>query len=156
MATHVAPNEPAAPPENGATPMRVDIPVSGMTCAACQARVQRTLSRQPGVHDAAVNLMTRTASVTYDPASSSPQALVDVIRSTGYGAELPVDRSVLEEQESQDRAYAVEYHELRTKAIVSFAAGVLAMLLSMPLMAPADHGAMGGRRIPSCDGSRAR
>ena len=29
--------------------VRIDIPVSGMTCAACQARVQRTLVRQPGV-----------------------------------------------------------------------------------------------------------
>jgi Cu+-exporting ATPase len=119
-----------------------------MTCAACQARVQRTLSRQPGVRDAAVNLMTRTASVTYDPSSSSPQQLVDAIRSTGYGADLPVDLSVLEEQEAQDRAYAEEYHELRTKAVVSFAAGVLAMLLSMPLMAPADHQAMAGTSDP--------
>src|ERR671929_182140 len=37
---------------------RVRIPVSGMTCAACQARVQRTLVRRPGVHDASVNLLT--------------------------------------------------------------------------------------------------
>src|SRR5512147_2472747 len=148
MSTHVAPNEHDAPAEASAAPARVEIPVSGMTCAACQARVQRTLSRQPGVRDAAVNLMTRTASVTYDPASASPQALVDAIRSTGYGAELPVDRSVLEEQDAQDRAYAEEYRELRTKAVASLAAGVLAMVLSMPLMAPADHGAMAGTSDP--------
>jgi P-type Cu+ transporter len=148
MSTHVAPNEHDAPPEASGAPARVEIPVSGMTCAACQARVQRTLSRQPGVQDAAVNLMTRTASVTYDPASASPQSLVDAIRSTGYGADLPVDRSVIEEQGAQDRAYAAEYRELRTKAVVSAVAGALAMLLSMPLMAPADHGAMGGTSDP--------
>ena len=85
---------------------RIDIPVSGMTCAACQARVQRTLTRQPGVRDAAVNLMTRTATVTYDPGASSPDLLVTAIRSTGYGADLPaVDSSALDEQEAQDRAY---------------------------------------------------
>jgi Cu+-exporting ATPase len=148
MTTHVAPNEHASSADTGATRVRVDIPVSGMTCAACQARVQRTLSRQPGVCDAAVNLMTRTASVTYDPSAATPQALVDAIRSTGYGADLPVHRSVLEEQEAQDRAYAEEYHELQTKAVVSFVAGAVAMLLSMPLMAPLDHGAMGGTSDP--------
>jgi Cu+-exporting ATPase len=148
MTTHLAPNEQDTSADAGDAPARVDIPVSGMTCAACQARVQRTLSRQPGVRDAAVNLMTRTASVTYDPASASPQALVDAIRSTGYGAELPVIRSVLEEQDAQDRAYAEEYRELRTKAVVSLGAGVLAMVLSMPLMAPADHGAMAGTSDP--------
>src|SRR5215213_11578960 len=89
---------------------RIDIPVSGMTCAACQARVQRTLAKQPGVRDAAVNLMTRTATVTYDRGNTSPESLVDAIRRTGYGADLPVpDRTALEEQEAQDRAYTEEY-----------------------------------------------
>ena len=58
----------------------------------------------------------RTASVTYDPTEASPQELVEAIRHTGYGADLPVDRSVLEEQEASDRAYATEYRELALKA----------------------------------------
>src|SRR5688572_21878929 len=66
----------------------IRIPVSGMTCAACQARVQRTLQRQAGVADASVNLMMHTATVTFDPAAVSPSRLVDAIRETGYGAEL--------------------------------------------------------------------
>ena len=133
----------------GASADRIDIPVSGMTCAACQARVQKTLARQPGVHDAAVNLMTRTATVTYDPAASSPSALVDAIRSTGYGADLPVqDRTAIEEQEAQDVAYAEEYDALRTKAMISLVAGVIAMIVSMPLMAPAHHGGMSGTSDP--------
>src|SRR5215204_2470993 len=125
--------------ERSAPTERIDIPVSGMTCAACQARVQRTLARQPGVRDAAVNLMTRTATVTFDPGASSPESLVTAIRSTGYGAELPIpDRTALDEQEAQDRAYAEEYHELRRKAAVSLGTGVVAMLISMPLMVPAS------------------
>jgi Cu+-exporting ATPase len=128
---------------------RIDIPVSGMTCAACQARVQRTLARQPGVQDAAVNLMTRTATVTYAPDATSPSALVEAIRSTGYGADLPVpNRTALEEQEAQDRAYADEFHELKRKAIFSLVAGVIAMVVSMPLMAPAGHSGMSGTSDP--------
>jgi Cu+-exporting ATPase len=46
---------------------RIDIPVSGMTCAACQARVQRSLARQPGVHDAAVKFPATSASFRVTP-----------------------------------------------------------------------------------------
>ena len=65
------------------------IPVSGMTCAACSARVQRTLEKTPGVSTATVNLITGSATVDFDPVTTSPERLVDAIRATGYGAELP-------------------------------------------------------------------
>ena len=62
--------------------------ISGMNCAACQAHVQKALQKQPGVADAAVNLMTEEATVDYDPAAVTPETLVDAVRATGYGAEL--------------------------------------------------------------------
>jgi P-type Cu+ transporter len=70
---------------------KVVIPVSGMTCAACQSRVQRTLNKTPGVVDASVNLMMGSATVAFDPSATTPRALVETIRSTGYGAELPIE-----------------------------------------------------------------
>jgi Cu+-exporting ATPase len=109
-----------------------DITVSGMTCAACSSRIQRTLEKTPGVQQAAVNLMTGTASVAFDPAAVSPSTLVDVIRQTGYGAELPrVDASVEELFEAQDAERAAEIADLRTKFMVSIAAALIAMPLSM-------------------------
>jgi Cu+-exporting ATPase len=114
---------------------KIDIPVQGMTCAACQASVQKALQRQPGVLDAAVNLMMHNAAVTYDPAVTRPESLVEAIRETGYEAELPrPERTAFEEQTARDRAQEEEFRSLRRKALVSGAAGVLAMLLSMPLM----------------------
>ena len=111
------------------------VPVSGMTCAACQSRVQRTLQKQEGVADAAVNLMMKSATITYDPGAITPDRLVSVIRGTGYEAELASrDQSAFEEQESRDRAQEAEFRELRLKAIVSAIAAALAMVLSMPLM----------------------
>ncbi|MFL6292130.1 MAG: heavy metal translocating P-type ATPase [Thermoanaerobaculia bacterium] len=122
----------------------ITIPVSGMTCAGCQAGVQKSLQRQPGVVDAAVNLMLGSAAVTYDPAVTRPEALVEAIRETGYGAELPAaERTAFEEQEARDKAQAEEFHELRGKALLSGIAGLIAMIVSMPLMAPAgghSHG----------------
>jgi Cu+-exporting ATPase len=113
-----------------------------MTCAACQARVQRVLEKMPGVDEAAVSLMTNTATVRFDPAVVDANALVERIRGTGYGAELPVDdRSAVEEQEVQDSARIKEAKELRIKTGLSLIAGVVAMIVSMPLMvANAHHG----------------
>ncbi len=113
----------------------IRIPVTGMTCAACQSRVQRTLQKQSGVADASVNLMMQNATVTYNPQAVSPQQLVEAIRDSGYGAALASpDQTAFEEQEARDAATAAEYRTLRTKAIVSVIIGIVAMVLSMPLM----------------------
>ena len=121
---------------------KVVIPVTGMTCAACQSRVQRTLNKVPGVSDAAVNLMMGNATVSYDPVAIRPDALVEHIRATGYGAELPVaDQTAFEEQAARDTAQTEEFDDLRRKAIVSGIAGAIAMIVSMPLMSRVGMGA---------------
>ncbi|HEY0930439.1 MAG TPA: cation transporter, partial [Gemmatimonas sp.] len=112
------------------------IPVTGMTCAACSSRVQRALQKQPGVSDANVNLMMKSATITFDPAAVSPESLVATIEDTGYGASLAnVDQTAFEEQAARERAQDDEYHELRRKAVVSGIIGIIAMIVSMPLMA---------------------
>ena len=114
---------------------KVTIPVTGMTCAACSSRVQRTLQKQPGVADASVNLMTNQAVVHYDAQRTDPGALVDVIRSTGYGADLPAAaEDVFDEQAVRDRAQEEEYRDLRVKATSTLVAAGVGMLLSMPVM----------------------
>jgi P-type Cu+ transporter len=117
------------------------IPVQGMTCAACSARIQRVLERTPGVSAANVNLMTGSATVSYDPSSVTPDRLVDAIRDTGYGAELPApDGSVEALVDAQDAAREEEIRDLRRKLILSLVAAALAMLFSMPLAALVGHG----------------
>jgi P-type Cu+ transporter len=123
------------------TAQKVVIPVSGMTCAACQGRVQRTLSKTPGVLDASVNLMMGNATIAFDADTISPEQLVETIRDTGYGAALPVaERSAFDEQAARDRETEEEFRVLRLKAIASGVVGFFAMILSMPLMA-GDHSA---------------
>jgi heavy metal translocating P-type ATPase len=65
---------------------RIDLEVTGMTCGSCAARVQRALSRQPGVHDALVNFATARASVEFEPEQLDADALVAVVEKAGYGA----------------------------------------------------------------------
>ena len=113
----------------------ISFPVTGMTCAACQARVQRALSAEPGVVDASVNLVTRSAAVRYQPSSVTPQRLIDAVRATGYDAELPsAADDTLSADSAGDDAEALEARALAIKAGVSVLGGVVAMLLSMLLM----------------------
>ena len=113
----------------------IAFPVTGMTCAACQARVQRALSAEPGVIDASVNLLTNSAAVRYDPATVSPLQLVEAVRATGYDAELPVaEESPLTPGLAQEETETREARSLAIKATVSVAAGAFAMLISMVLM----------------------
>jgi Cu+-exporting ATPase len=108
------------------------IPVSGMSCAACSGKVQRSLETSSGVSGANVNLMTGTATVSYDPAATSPERLVDVIRSTGYGAELPsFDRTDEDLLGIRDAERAAETRELRGKFAVSAVAAAIVMLIGM-------------------------
>src|SRR4051812_48074851 len=121
-----------------ATPTTCTIPVSGMHCAGCSSRVQQALESTPGVSAANVNLMTNSATVDFDPSAVSPERLVEAIRETGYGAELPAQReSTTELIAQQDAARASEIRELRQKFSISLAAGILAMLLSVPLASAA-------------------
>ena len=110
------------------------IPVTGMTCAACSGRVQRSLEKTPGVSAANVNLMTGSATVEYDPAATTVDRLVETIRDTGYGAELPVESDSAEKLiAAQDEARAEEIAGLRLKFAISLVSAVLTMLFSMVL-----------------------
>ena len=116
----------------------ISFPVTGMTCAACVARVQRALGAEPGVIDASVNLVTKRAAVQYNPSSVTPQRLIDAVRATGYDAELPSTAAdTLTIDSGQEDAEAREARALAVKATVSVCAGALAMVLSMALMGSA-------------------
>jgi Cu+-exporting ATPase len=143
-----APAQAAEAAEAAEAAQAIEIPVTGMTCAACQAGVQRALQRTPGVVDASVSLMLQNATVQFDPARTTPQQLVEVIRDTGYGAELPASDAGIgagaavahaAAEEAQDRAHEEEFRALRLRAIVSSAMGAIAMVVSMPLMDAAAH-----------------
>ncbi|HUX32787.1 MAG TPA: heavy metal translocating P-type ATPase, partial [Gemmatimonadaceae bacterium] len=121
---------------------RIVIPVTGMTCAACQARVQRTLTKTPGVGEASVNLMLNNATISYDPAAISAEQLVEAIRDTGYGAELPsTARGAFEEQKESEKAHADEVHALTRKVGVALTLAAVAMVLSMGAMGGGDQNA---------------
>jgi Cu+-exporting ATPase len=75
------------PPAAGASGgTALDLRIEGMTCASCVRRVERALTRLPGVISAEVNLATEQARVTAAPGAVTPEQLVAVVREAGYEA----------------------------------------------------------------------
>jgi Cu+-exporting ATPase len=70
-----------------ATVEHIDLPISGMTCAACATRIERKLNKLDGV-TASVNYATEKASVDFDPGTVTPADLVGAVSAAGYSATL--------------------------------------------------------------------
>jgi len=67
---------------------RVELAITGMTCASCAARVERKLRKLDGVA-ASVNYATATATVDYDPQLAHADDLLAAVSAAGYQAVLP-------------------------------------------------------------------
>ena len=77
--------------------------VTGMTCAACAAHVEKAAGAVDGVNSAAVNLMLGTLVCSYDWDKASPQAIIAAVEAAGYGA-APADDAKRDIRREQDAA----------------------------------------------------
>lgn len=98
-------------------------PVLEMSCAACAARVDKTLNKQPGVLSATVNYAAATATVEYDTSLCSPEALKAAIQKAGY--DLIVDIQPQEPEEAE-HTHTEKLHHQKMRTI-------WAILLSLPI-----------------------
>src|SRR3954471_19049279 len=97
----------------------LDVPVLGMHCVACAARIEKALSEAPGVSQAGVNFATGRATVAYDPAATDPAALREVVRAQGYDALLPDPAAARAPDDEVAAAQEAEYLRLRLKLVVA-------------------------------------
>lgn len=107
----------------------LELGVTGMTCAACTARVERALKKIDGVLEASVNLATERASVNINPAQASISQLKAAIREAGYGIlEIPVgqDRNDIERE-----ARAKEIEALRRNLVLSAVFAIPLFIVAM-------------------------
>ena len=77
----------------GVAAARIDLPITGMTCAMCQKNVARALNRSDGVLSASVNLASERANVSYLPGVTRRRDLVAAVERAGYGV---IDTSALD------------------------------------------------------------
>lgn len=100
-------------------------PVLDMSCAACAARVDKTLNKQEGVAEASVNFATATATVIYDKNVTNPEQLRKAVQDAGY--DLLIDDTD-DATEKAEEAQHNRYKLLKTKVI-------WAIVLSIPIVA---------------------
>ena len=98
-------------------------PILGMSCAACAARVDKTLNKQPGVCQASVNYAAATALVEYDPSQTSPEALQHAVQEAGYDLVITHDEHAADEVEE---AHRKKYQSLKRRT-------TWAILLAIPI-----------------------
>ena len=110
---------------------RVDLPITGMTCAACASRIEKSLNKAEGVSNASVNLATERATIHYDPTVTGPDNLVGTIRDAGYDAVAPMSHDGMSSAEghdhAHDEAYAVTRRKFLIAAVLAFPVLVIAM-----------------------------
>ncbi len=102
---------------------QANLKISGMTCAACSARIEKKLNTLEGVKQANVNLTTERASISFDSNRIKVGAMIDAIKALGYSADKIEDISRDQEKELKET-------EIRNMRIALLASA----LLSLPLV----------------------
>lgn len=113
---------------------QADLLITGMSCAACAARIEKALKKKEGVIDASVNLTTEKGRVRFDPLKVKSYEIIEEIRKAGYDAEKI-------EAEGPDRSAELRRRETRSLGILVAASAVLSapLVLSMVAMLLGIH-----------------
>jgi Cu+-exporting ATPase len=138
--TITAPTQPASAPAAESVPAaeQCSLDIGGMTCASCVGRVERALSRVPGVASAQVNLATEIATVSFDASVASINDLTAAVAKAGYTS-VPRRADVRPSQEQPAEASASDERDahlddLKRKWQVSLVTGLgLMALMYLPL-----------------------
>ena len=86
--------------------MKQQFSVTGMTCSACSAHVEKAVRKVAGVSDLTVSLLTNSMSVTFDEEKTTAQAIIDAVVSAGYGASLPAAQGAKKSAEPKEDVLA--------------------------------------------------
>ena len=110
--------------------------ITGMTCSACSSRVDKAVASLDGISDVSVNLLKNSMSVTYDPAVTSTQTIIDAVEKAGYGATPHAEKPAAGDagRKANDTA-DTEKHAMQKRLILSLLFTVPLFCLSMGHMA---------------------
>ncbi len=126
--------------------------VGGMTCAACQAHVDRAVSKLDGVESVAVNLLAGSMLVDYDPAQVSPNDICAAVDRAGYSAS-PVDAGGAGPSGSAQAGSGAAHMESPTKKLEAAASAMRTrFIVSIVFLIPLFYIGMGhmlGWPLPS-------
>ncbi|HEX9062422.1 MAG TPA: heavy metal translocating P-type ATPase [Clostridia bacterium] len=119
--------------ESAREEIKVELKITGMTCAACSARIEKKLGRTEGIKKAMVNLATERASIEYDASRIKVSDIVKAVQGLGYGAEKVEEVNQDREKEQREKEIRTLKYTLVISAILS-APLLLAMIIGMFVM----------------------
>ncbi len=120
------------------------LPVEGMTCASCVARVEKTLKKVEGVGSVNVNLATEKVSLEFDESKTDLSKLAEIVNEAGYKLDIASsDRDKNESSEIPESITEKEsYKKLKSEFIFSAALTIPIMVISMFSMTDWFHQAL--------------
>ncbi|CAH2784951.1 MAG: Lead, cadmium, zinc and mercury transporting ATPase (EC (EC; Copper-translocating P-type ATPase (EC [uncultured Paraburkholderia sp.] len=130
---------PAARSDGGPPSHAAELEIGGMTCASCAMRVEKALTKVPGVSAASVNLATETASVSLTDAATSVDALIAAVKKAGYEVAPPDAAPELSDAGAAGASAATaptSADRKRTETRRDLAALLVCALLTLPLIVP--------------------
>ncbi|HEY5472258.1 MAG TPA: heavy metal translocating P-type ATPase, partial [Candidatus Limnocylindrales bacterium] len=123
-------------PAPGLEPGKAIFGVTGMTCASCAARIERSLNKVPGVATANVNLASEKAAVEFDPRLVTLADLRKAVEEAGYGVREAELQPSVAERSAVDEAAREHAAKLRRKLIFSLILGLIIFVGSFPELFP--------------------
>ena len=111
--------------------MKQTFSVTGMTCSACSAHVEKAVGRVEGVSAVSVNLLSGSMQVTYDENAVTEEGIIAAVTSSGYGASLPRKAGARAAAPRREDAAAGELRQMKSRMIWSFAFLIPLFYISM-------------------------
>ena len=111
--------------------MKQTFSVTGMTCSACSAHVEKAVARVAGVSAVSVNLLSGSMQVTYDETAATAEDIIAAVTSSGYGASLPRKAGARAAALRREDAAAGELRQMKSRMVWSFAFLIPLFYISM-------------------------
>jgi P-type Cu+ transporter len=99
---------------------KIELDITGMTCAACSTRIEKGLNKMDGVLMANVNLALEKATVEYNPSLLSPKDMVQKVDKLGYGASVKNDENAQETMDQRAKEVEIQQGKFIFSIILSF------------------------------------
>lgn len=123
--------------------LKENFDVTGMTCSACSARVEKCVAKLPGTDKVTVNLLTNSMQVEYDETALSERQIIDAVVKAGYGASpkevhgagnaagMTASAGVVRASDSANHIMEEQLAEMKFRLLVSFGFLIPLMYVSM-------------------------
>ena len=104
--------------------------ITGMTCSACSARVEKSVAKLHGIQEVSVNLLKNSMVASYDETVLGMNEIVEAVEKAGYGA-IPRKKENKSKKNAVDETAKKEYEAMKQRLCISLLFGILLFYISM-------------------------